>query len=65
MPLKSGKSKKVISQNIMKREIGLPKTAPKAAKKADEKADKKAGIKEGSAADLRKDKQIMKRYKKY
>ena len=47
----------------MEKEIGLPKNAPKAVKKADEIMDKKLGVKEGSKADLKKDKEIMARYK--
>ena len=48
---------------MKKKEIGIPKNAPKAVKKADEIMDKKAGVKEGSKADLKKDKEIMARYK--
>ena len=47
----------------MEKEIGLPKNATKAVKKADEIMDKKAGVKEGSKADLKKDKELMARYK--
>lgn len=47
------------------KEIGLPANAPKAAKVADEKHDKAKGIKEGSKADLKADRKIMKRYKAY
>jgi hypothetical protein len=46
------------------REIGIPKNAPAAAKRADDKMDKAKGIKEGSKADLKADKAIMKKYKK-
>lgn len=48
----------------MKKEIGIPKNAPKAVKKADEKYDKAKGIKEGSNADLKHDKAIIKKYGK-
>lgn len=41
------------------------KSAPKAAKAEDERMDKAKGIKEGSKADLKADKAIMKKYKKY
>jgi len=47
----------------MKREIGIPAKAPKAAKIADAKMDKAKGIKEGSKADLKADKAIMKKAK--
>lgn len=47
----------------MAKEIGIPANAPKAVKKADEKHDKAKGIKEGSKADLKADKAIMKRHK--
>ena len=47
----------------MEKEVGLPKNAPKAVKKADEIMDKKLGIKEGSKADLKKDAELMRRYK--
>lgn len=46
-----------------KKEVGMPANAPKAAKIEDAKADKKAGIKEGSKADLKKDREIMKKYR--
>lgn len=46
----------------MKKEVGISKNAPKAAKREDEKFDKKYGVREGSKADLRKDRQIMKKY---
>jgi hypothetical protein len=48
----------------MAKEIGMPKNAPASAKKADDKLDKKKGIKEGSPADLKADKAIMKKAKK-
>ena len=48
---------------MKKKEIGIPKNALKAVKEADEIMDKKAGVKEGSKADLKKDKEIMARYK--
>ena len=48
---------------MKKKEIGLPKNAPKAVKKADEIMDKKFGVKEGSKADLKKDAELMRRYK--
>lgn len=44
------------------KEVGMPANAPKKAKLEDAKADKKAGIKEGSKADLKKDREIMKKY---
>lgn len=46
------------------KEIGIPKNAPAAVKKADEKHDKAKGIKEGSKADLKADKAIIKKFKK-
>lgn len=46
------------------REIGMPKNAPKAAKREDAKIDKAKGIKEGSKADLKTDRAIMRKYKK-
>lgn len=48
----------------MAKEIGIPKNAPKAAKREDAKMDKAKGIKEGSKADLKADKAIMKKYGK-
>ena len=47
------------------KEIGIPKDAPAAAKRADDKADKAKGVKEGSKADLKADRAILKRFKKY
>lgn len=44
------------------KEIGLPPNASEKAKRMDEKADTKAHIVEGSKADLKKDKEIMKKY---
>ena len=41
-------------------EKGIPKSAPKSIKKKDEAYDKKMGIKEGSPADLKKDRALMK-----
>jgi hypothetical protein len=55
---------KIPPGGVMKKEIGLPKSAPKAAKKADDKMDKAKGIHEGSAKDLAADKKIMKSYGK-
>jgi len=47
------------------KEIGIPKNAPKKLKEADEKADKAKGIKEGSKADLKEDKALIKKFKAY
>jgi hypothetical protein len=49
----------------MAKEIGIPKKASGAAKAADEKLDRAKKIKEGSTADLRADKALMKKYKSY
>ena len=46
------------------KEIGLPKNASKAIKAKDEKFDKKHGLKEGSKADLKADRRLMKSAKK-
>ena len=46
----------------MAKEIGIPKGASRLVKRMDERADKKAGIEEGSKADLKKDREIMKRF---
>jgi len=46
------------------KEVGMPKNAPKAAKVADEKMDKAKKVKEGTPADLKADKKIIKRYEK-
>ena len=46
----------------MAKEIGMKKSASKKAKAEDKKLDKKMGIKEGSALDLKKDKELMKKY---
>lgn len=46
------------------KEIGMPKNAPKAAMKMDEKMDKAKGVKEGSRADIKADKVIVKKFKK-
>ena len=46
----------------MAKEIGIVRSASKKAKQKDEKIDKKNGIKEGSPADLKADKVIMKKY---
>lgn len=48
---------------VMSKERGIPKNAPKSAKREDERLDRKYGIKEGSKADLRKDKQVMRKYR--
>ena len=45
-------------------EKGIPKSAPNSIKKKDEAYDKKMGIKEGSPADLKKDRALMKMAKK-
>lgn len=44
------------------KEIGMKKNASPMAKKMDAKMDKKMGLKEGSPADLKKDKEMMKKY---
>lgn len=46
------------------KEIGIPPGASQKVKRMDEKADAKAHIVEGSKADLKKDKEIMKKYGK-
>ena len=45
------------------KEIGIPKHAPRKVKKMDEKMDKEKGLKEGSPADLKADRKIMRDYK--
>ena len=59
---KPGPMKPVVAKPA--KEIGIPKSAPMAAKKMDEKIDKAKGIKEGSKADLKSDKAIVKKFKK-
>jgi hypothetical protein len=54
-------------KNRMKKkakEIGIPPGASSKIKKMDEAADRKGNVVEGSKADLKKDKQIMKKYGK-
>ena len=48
---------------MKKKEVGIPANAPAAVKKADEAMDKKYKVVEGSKEDLKKDKEIMRRYK--
>jgi len=49
---------------VAKKEIGIPGNAPKKIKKMDEAADRKLKGVEGSPADLKKDRALMKKYKK-
>lgn len=46
----------------MAKEIGMKKSASAKAKAMDKKLDKAKGIKEGSPADLKMDKALMKKY---
>ena len=48
----------------MAKEKGIPKNAPKAAKKEDERYDRLHKVKVGSKANLKKDREIMNKYKK-
>jgi hypothetical protein len=47
-----------------KKEIGIPSNASKKTKKLDEAYDKKNHVVEGSPADLKKDRELVKREKK-
>lgn len=46
------------------KEIGIPKNAPKSVKKKDDAYDKKHGLREGSKADLKADRKLMRASKK-
>ena len=46
------------------KEIGIPKNAPASVKRKDDAYDKKHAIKEGSKADLKADRKLMKSSRK-
>ena len=46
------------------KEVGIPKNAPPTVKRKDDAYDKAKGLKEGSKADLKADKKLMKQAKR-